>query len=75
MSTIVYSTAGCSFCVDAKLLLNEYNIDFEEIVLGEDLEVQTFAEQFPGIFSVPFIVLDDKQILGYDELKTYLEKV
>lgn len=73
MSTTVYSMAQCGFCVDAKLLLNEKNIDFEEVVLGEDMTVEDFANQYPGIYTVPFVVYNGKQVNGYDELKEVLQ--
>lgn len=72
MSTVVYSMPQCGYCVDAKLLLNEKNVDFEEVVLGEDMSVQDFAKQYPGINTVPFILHNDKQINGYDALKEEL---
>jgi glutaredoxin len=68
MKATVYSMAQCSYCVDAKLLLNEHNIDFEEVVLAEDMPVEDFMKMFPGVTSVPLVVMDEKQINGYDAL-------
>ena len=68
MKATVYSMAQCKYCVDAKLLLNEHNIDFEEVVLAEDMPVEDFMKMFPNVISVPLIVMDKKQINGYDAL-------
>ena len=73
MSVTVYSSTRCNFCTIAKTLLNNYNIEFEEKVIGEDVGFDDFRNQYPDVKMVPFIVFNDKQITGSDNLKVYLE--
>jgi glutaredoxin len=72
MKATVYSMAQCSYCVDAKQLLDEHNIEYEEVLLGVDMYPADFMKKFPGVMSVPVIVMNEKQINGYNELKEEL---
>ena len=68
MKAVVYSMPTCSFCVDAKNLLEKNNIEYEEVILGETISVNDFMAKFPNVTSVPVIALGEKNIVGYSKL-------
>lgn len=73
MSAIVWSKDNCSFCDQAKKLLESKGIEFEERKIGSG---QWFREDLlqavPGARSVPQIFVDGKLVGGFNELKQSL---
>jgi len=74
MSTIVYTKTNCSFCVKAKDLLTKENIEYTEISLDDEVTRGVFLEQFPGVRTVPYIIIDDEKVGTYDNLVEYLKQ-
>ena len=70
----VYSTQYCPWCQRAKGLLNQRGIEFEEIDVTEDRELQKEMIELSGRQSVPQIFFGDEHIGGYDDLVEYLKK-
>lgn len=71
---IVWSKQMCPYCDMAKSLLKQKEIEYEERKIGEDWTKDQLLEAIPGVRSVPQIVLDDKLIGGYDQLKEYFKQ-
>lgn len=71
---IVWSKDHCPYCVNAKKLLDIKGIAYEErnISQGEWTREQ-LLEAVPNARTVPQILLDDKLIGGFDNLKEYFE--
>lgn len=76
MKAIVWSKENCPFCVQAKALLTQKGITFEErnISAGTWTREQ-LMEAVPAARTVPQIFIDDKLIGGFTELKKHFEKV
>ena len=70
----VYSTQYCPWCQRAKGLLNQRGIEFEEIDVTEDRELQKEMIEQSGRQTVPQIFFGDEHIGGYDDLVEYLKK-
>jgi len=64
----VYSTTFCPYCVNAKRLLTEKGMNFEEINIEEKGISREELVEITGGRSVPQIVINDKPIGGYDNL-------
>ena len=65
----VYSTASCGFCSRAKAMLEKWQIDYDEVRIdGDQAAMQQFIEATNGARTVPQIVIDGKNIGGFDEL-------
>lgn len=62
----IYSFEVCPFCVQAKLLLQGLDVDFEEIIIDRD-EVQELAKK-TNMLSVPQIFIGDELIGGFTDL-------
>ena len=66
---IVYSTSMCPFCVQAKRLLTERAIPYDEVDVSDDAELRAqMVERAGGKRTVPQIFIDGRSIGGYEEL-------
>jgi glutaredoxin len=75
MKAVVWSKYNCTFCEQAKALLKQKGIPFEEKKIGDGYTKEELLEAVPTARTVPQIFLDDNLIGGFTELKTHLEKV
>jgi glutaredoxin 3 len=73
MKAIVWSNAGCTYCEQAKKLLESKGIAYEERNLAEGWSVQQLHEAVPGARTVPQIFVDDKYVGGYTQLVELLK--
>ena len=66
----VYTTAVCPYCVQAKRLLKERAIPFDEIDVGEDAALrEEMVQRANGKRTVPQIFIDGAHVGGYVELR------
>jgi len=72
MNVIIYTKDACSYCTNAKLLLNSKGLSYTEYKLGEDFTRETLLEMFPEAKTFPIIVIDGFNIGGYIQLKEKL---
>ncbi len=68
MSVKIYTTNWCPYCKNAKALLNNKNISYEEINIEEKNMSREELSKITGGMSVPQIVINDEAIGGYDNL-------
>jgi glutaredoxin 3 len=73
-TAIVWSKPACPQCDQAKALLTQQGIAFEERRIGEAYTREQLLEAVPTARSVPQIFLDSKHIGGFAELKQHLLK-
>lgn len=71
LDVTVFSRDGCEFCVRAKGLLNDADIDFEELVLNRDYNEATIRA-ISGKATVPQIFINGQRIGGSEQLAIYL---
>jgi len=72
MKAIVWSKYNCPYCEQAKALLNQKGIPFEERKIGDGYTKEDLLEAVPTARTVPQIFLDDKLVGGFTELKAKL---
>ncbi len=65
----VYSTPMCTYCVILKNYLKEKNIDFEEVDVSQDEEMQKKMIEKSGQMSVPVTEINGDIIVGFDKEK------
>jgi len=75
MKAVVWSKPACPYCDQAKALLKMKGIEYEEKIIGDGYLKEDLLEEVPGARSVPQIILDEKLIGGFQELKQYFAKV
>ena len=69
---IVWSKYHCPFCDQAKALLRQRGIPFEERKIGDGYSKEELLEAIPTARTVPQIFIDDQLIGGFTELKAHL---
>ena len=72
MKAIVWSKTQCPFCDQAKALLTQHGIAFEERKIGVGYTKEDLLEAAPTARTVPQIFIDDKLIGGVMDLKKHL---
>ena len=72
MNIVVYTKPDCHFCLKAKMMLDEKNITYSNFILGKDITKADFMMRYPGVNSVPHVVVDGKSIGGYDALNEWV---
>jgi len=70
---IVWSKDSCPFCDQAKALLAQLGIAFEERRIGSGYTREQLLEAVPTARTVPQIFLEDQHIGGFTELKKHLQ--
>jgi glutaredoxin 3 len=73
MKAVVWSKYHCPFCDQAKALLKQKEIPFEEKKIGDGYTKEELLEAIPTARTVPQIFIDDELIGGFTELKKYFE--
>ena len=69
----IYGTTNCTFCDKAKQLLTQHDKDYTFIDVAEDEDITAaFFKRFPGVRTVPQIVVEDEHIGGFHELEKRL---
>ncbi len=69
MKAIVWSRDNCTFCVQAKALLTQKGIEFEERNISTDYTKDQLLEAVPGAQTIPQIFLDGEYVGGFKELR------
>jgi glutaredoxin 3 len=75
MKTIVWSKYQCPYCDQAKALLTQKGIQFEERKIGDGYTREDLLEAVPTARTVPQIFLGEELVGGFTELKKRLENV
>lgn len=73
MEAIVWSKYQCPYCDQAKALLTQKGIKFEERKIGDGWSKEDLLEAVPTARTVPQIFLDGSLIGGFTELKKHLQ--
>ena len=73
MTAIVWSKYNCPYCDQAKALLKQQGIKYEERKIGDGYSREELLEAVPNARTVPQIFLDGNLIGGFTELKKHLQ--
>jgi glutaredoxin 3 len=73
MEVVVWSKYQCPYCDQAKALLTQKGIEFEERKIGDGYTKEDLLEAVPTARTVPQIVIGGKSIGGYQDLIKYIE--
>jgi len=72
MQAIVWSKDQCTYCVQAKALLEARGIDYEERNIMQDWTKEQLLEAVPTARTLPQIFLDNEYVGGFTELRQRL---
>ena len=73
MKAVVWSKYNCPYCDQAKALLSQRGIAFEERKIGDGYTKEELLEAVPNARTVPQIFLDNTLIGGFTELRKHLQ--
>ena len=71
---VIYTKDNCPYCVQAKNLFSLKGQTYEEMKIGVDLTREEFISIFPDVKTVPFIIIDEERVGGYDRLVEYYNR-
>jgi glutaredoxin 3 len=74
MKVVVWSKYHCPYCDQAKALLSQKGIKFEERKIGDGFTREELLESIPAARTVPQIVINGDVIGGFADLKRYFEQ-
>ena len=74
MKAIVWSKDNCTFCDQAKALLEQRNIAYEERKIGHGYTREDLLEAVPTARTVPQIFVNNNHVGGFTELRKYIEE-
>lgn len=69
----VYTKNDCTYCQQAKSLLQEKGVAYVEHKLYVDFTRETLLDKYPTAKSFPVVVVDGYYIGGYSQLREHLE--
>ena len=69
MEVIIYSKDNCPNCVKAMTILERHSPIV--LKLGSDVSRDEFFTKFPGVKTVPQIMIDGSHIGGYPDLEKW----
>lgn len=72
MKAIIWSKYHCPYCDQAKALLTQKGIVFEEKKIGDGYTKEELLEAVPNARTVPQIFLDEELVGGFNELRQRL---
>jgi glutaredoxin 3 len=73
MKAVVWSKYHCTFCDQAKALLDSKGIPYEERKIGDGFTREELLEAVPTARTVPQIFIDEQLIGGFHELREHLK--
>ncbi|MBL3526784.1 MAG: glutaredoxin 3 [gamma proteobacterium endosymbiont of Lamellibrachia anaximandri] len=65
---VMYTTAVCPYCVRAKFMLKNKQVDYEEIRIDTDHQAMQVMMQRSRRNTVPQIFIDEYHVGGYDDM-------
>lgn len=74
MNVVVWSKYDCPYCDQAKALLTQRGINYEEHKIGDGYTREELLEAIPTARTMPQIIINQQLIGGFTELKKYLEE-
>jgi glutaredoxin 3 len=74
MNAIVWSKYNCPYCDQAKALLTQRGIKYEERKIGDGYTREELLEAVPNARTVPQIFINNQLIGGFTELRRHIEE-
>jgi glutaredoxin 3 len=71
---IIWSKYNCPYCDQAKALLKDRRIPFEERKIGDGYTKEELLEAVPNARTVPQIIINGTTIGGFTELRKYIDE-
>ena len=69
---IVYTKDNCTYCDQAKKLLEQKGVPYQTYKLGQDITRDELLAKIPSARTMPQILRDDRLVGGFMELRKEL---
>ena len=73
-NVIIWSKYNCPYCDQAKALLKQRSVPFEERKIGDGYTREELLEAVPNARTVPQIIINGNLIGGFTELRKYIDE-
>jgi len=73
-NVIIWSKYNCPYCDQAKALLTQRDVRFEERKIGDGYTKEELLEAVPNARTVPQIIINGNVIGGFTELRKYIDE-
>jgi glutaredoxin len=74
MKAVIWSKYHCPYCDQAKALLEQQGIEYEERKIGDGFTKEELLQAVPNARTVPQILIDNQLIGGFTDLQKYLKE-
>ncbi len=74
MDIIIYSKAGCIFCIKTKNLLEENQLRYKQIELSNNRGLHLKLAKQTGQTTVPYVFINNEFIGGFQDLQNLIKK-
>jgi len=74
LDIIVYSKAGCIFCIKTKELLEEKQLHYKQIELSNNRDLHLKLATQTGQTTVPYIFINNEFIGGFQDLQNLVKE-
>jgi len=65
---VIYLTAGCPYCIRAKMLLDNKGVEYTEHRVDLNQDLQADMVRLSNRHTVPQIFIDDFHVGGFDDM-------
>ena len=73
-NVIIWSKYNCPYCDQAKALLKQRDVRFEERKIGDGYTKEELLEAIPTARTLPQIIINGNLIGGFTELRKYIDE-
>ena len=73
-NVIIWSKYNCPYCDQAKALLKQRDVRFEERKIGDGYTKEELLEAVPTARTLPQIIINGNLIGGFTELRKYIDE-
>jgi glutaredoxin 3 len=73
-NVIIWSKYNCPYCDQAKALLKQRDVRFEEKKIGDGYTKEELLEAVPNARTVPQIIINGNLIGGFTKLRKYIDE-
>jgi glutaredoxin len=73
-NVIIWSKYNCPYCDQAKALLKQRDVQFEERKIGDGYTKEELLEAIPTARTVPQVIINGNLIGGFTELRKYIDE-
>ena len=74
MDIKIYGSVGCFYCEQMKELCKRAEVEYEYLVIDQDITRDEFLKIYPGVITTPHVIIDGEVIGGLVEAAKYFIK-